>query len=332
VVLGVVPLVGGEWAEVKTVIIGEVSSPELIKGEKQVRLSALSSFSRLADCDTFRRLALVETHRRGLESAQQVGAITEGAEWIPGFLDFHCPGARRILDFPHAGEHVALIGQGLYGEGTPENTAWFNDQLHQLKHEGGATVLAELRPLVKAHPEQPALDKALAYLEKREAQLAYPSFQAENWPIGSGAVESANKLVVEARLKGAGMRWAEVHVNPMLALRNIVCSDRWAETWPPIATHLRQQVAQERRQRHQQRLRRSRSNPDIDTSAHSRRANEPTLAEPQPVSTQMIKSIPAPETPAERLPYRPAANHPWRRSPLGRAQYQPLPVPSHPKL
>jgi hypothetical protein len=37
--------------------------------------------------------------------------------------------------------------------------------------------------------------------------MAYPVFQAAGWPIGSGMVESANKLVVEDRLKGAGMIW-----------------------------------------------------------------------------------------------------------------------------
>jgi len=327
-----VPLVGGEWAEVKTVILGEVSPPEVVKGEKHVRLTALSSFSRMADCDTFDRLALVETHRRGLERAGQVGAISDGAEWIQGFLDFHCPSARRILDFPHAGEHVAVIGQGLYGEGTPENTAWFNDTLHRLKHEGGTTVLAELRPLVAACPEQAELGRALAYLEKREAQLAYPTFQAENWPIGSGAVESANKLVVEARLKGAGMRWAPEQVNPMLALRNIVCSDRWDEDWPQMATHLRQQAAQGRRARQQQRLGRSRPKPDIDTSAQALQANEPSVAEPLPITTQAAKSFTVAEPGVVRAPYRPASNHPWRHSPIGRARFQPASVVSQPKL
>lgn len=327
-----VPLVGGEWAEVKTVLIGEVSPPEVVKGEKQVRLTALSSFSRLADCQTFSRLALVETHRRGLERAGQVAAITDGAEWIQGFLDFHCPQARRILDFPHAGEHVAVIGQGTYGEGTPENTAWFNATLHRLKHQGGTAVLAELRPLVAAPPGPAESGKALAYLEKREAQLAYPTFQAEDWPIGSGAVESANKLVVEARLKGAGMRWAEEQVNPMLALRNIVCSDRWAEAWPQIATRLRQQAAQGRRARQQQRLGRSRPNPDSDTSAQAWRASEPSVAEPLPTTTQAAKPITVTDEPVERVPYRPAPNHPWRRSPIGRARFLPASVVSQPKL
>ena len=45
-------------------------------------------------------------------------------------------------------------------------------------------------------------------------------------------MESANKLVVEARLKGAGMYWARASVNPMVALRTVACADRWPEAWP----------------------------------------------------------------------------------------------------
>jgi hypothetical protein len=39
---------------------------------------------------------------------------------------------------------------------------------------------------------------------------------SEGWPIGSGVVESGNKLVVEARLKGAGMHWSRLSLNPLL--------------------------------------------------------------------------------------------------------------------
>ncbi len=51
-------------------------------------------------------------------------------------------------------------------------------------------------------------------------------------------VESGNILVVEARLKGAGMHWERGNVNAMLGLRNIACSDRWTEEWPLIANQL----------------------------------------------------------------------------------------------
>jgi hypothetical protein len=58
-----VPLVGGEWAEVKTLVMGEVTRNK--RGE--VCTQQLSSFSRLAEAERFAEAALVETHRRGLE-------------------------------------------------------------------------------------------------------------------------------------------------------------------------------------------------------------------------------------------------------------------------
>ena len=63
------------------------------------------------------------------------------------------------------------------------------------------------------------------------------------------SVESANKVVVESRLKGAGMHWARPHVNPLVALRTIACSDRWAEAWPQIAQQVRHQAWQRRLRR-----------------------------------------------------------------------------------
>jgi hypothetical protein len=79
--------------------------------------------------------------------------------------------------------------------------------------------------------------------------LQYPQFVADGWPIGSGRVESANKLVVEDRLKGAGMYWAEATINGLLALRNAVCNDRWEECWTVIEREQRDQVTVRRQAR-----------------------------------------------------------------------------------
>lgn len=43
----------------------------------------------------------------------------------------------------------------------------------------------------------------VGYLRKREAMMQYPEYQEQGWPIGSGMVESANKVVVEARRVGS---------------------------------------------------------------------------------------------------------------------------------
>jgi hypothetical protein len=321
-----VPLVGGTWEEVKTVVIGEVAAPVLEKGEPVVHLRNLSYFSRLTDVDTFKRLALVETQRRGVESAQQVAAVQDGSEWLQGFVDFHRPDAVRILDFPHAGSYVGKIGQATFGAESPAGAVWLKAQLHELKHHGPETVLAELHDRVLEHPEAEMLElpKTLAYLEKRQTQLQYPIFQSQGWPIGSGATESGNKLVVEARLKGAGMHWARDHVDPMLALRNIVCNDRWDETWPQIVVYLRRQDATQRAARQQKRR-------EIRASATAKMTAKVELAFPDaPCARVAPPQLIQEPTPTALLSIekpmhspRPAANHPWRHMPVGKTQYLP---------
>ena len=69
-----VPLVGGIWAEVKTLVIGTVTVPK--EGES-TRVHDLSYCSRLTDVPGFEQASLVEVHRRGLEHAEKVAAVMD---------------------------------------------------------------------------------------------------------------------------------------------------------------------------------------------------------------------------------------------------------------
>ena len=307
-----VPLVHGVWAEVRTVVIGEVVSGLDRQGERVAHAQNLSYFSRKVNAETFQRLALVEMHRRSVEKAGEVAAVMDGAEWEQGFADYHCPAAIRILDFPHAAEHVNQIGEALYGEHTAESRAWLSERLHRLKHEGPDELLCEFQQLQLAHPEKEAIASNLAYLAKRRAQMQYPHFQAQGWPIGSGIVESGNKLVVEARLKGAGMHWAETHVNPMLTIRNIICSDRWKEEWPKIEARLRQQARERRTQLH--------------CSRKVASGVEP--APPNPLLDDLILQNMAERLAQPDKPKKPKGN-PWRNFKVGKALYRPATPPKN---
>lgn len=234
-----VPLRGGVWAEVKTLVLGEVCPTEA----EEVQIQALSYCSRLTDVPGFEAATLLETHRRGLERADSVAAVTDGAEWLQGFIDYQRADAVRILDFAHAAEYVSAIGQAVRAGGHHLPAKWLEGVLHRLKHQGPERILLHLRRLAKRCTD-PEVSKNLQYLEERTAQMQYPTYRAAGWPIGSGMVESANKLVVEVRLKGAGMHWKRENVNPMLLLRNAVCNDRWDETWQG-----RMQQEHQRRQR-----------------------------------------------------------------------------------
>ena len=207
-----VHLVGGEWVEIKTLAIGEVTCNR--RGE--VCTQHLSYFSRLGDATRFEEAALLETHRRGLERATEVCAVQDGAEWLQGLTDYHRADAVRILDFAHASEYINDIGQAVQAAGGRLPARWFQGVLHRLKHQGPARVLRHLGWLAARYPGS-LMQEKLTYLQKRETHMQYPTYQEAGWPIGSGSVgewESANKLVVEARLKGAGMRLPSAQRQP----------------------------------------------------------------------------------------------------------------------
>lgn len=288
-----VPVLHGEWAEVKTLVIGEVGEPTVVEGETVVHTHTHSYFSRVAEAEVFQHLALGELYHRGVEVADQLATVNDGAEWIQGFADFHCPDAPRILDFPHAAERISQIGDVVLGEGREVTAQWRTDQLHRLKHAGAATLLPDLRVFAADHLTVAVVAENLSYLEKRIDQMQYPTFLAQGWPIGSGIAESANKLVVEARLKGAGMHWARPSVNPMLALRNAVCNDRWDVAWQQSTTQIRQVGLVQRPIQPKQV---ATPGPAVAASARVVRAEAQPL--PEPASKR-----------------KPAANHPWRRYP-----------------
>jgi hypothetical protein len=90
-----VALVKGEWAEVKTLVIGDI--PAAVAADTAVlRTQARSYLSRLCDATTFGTLALPQLHRRRVSSAAQVVAVTDRAQWLQRFVDLHRSDAIRI--------------------------------------------------------------------------------------------------------------------------------------------------------------------------------------------------------------------------------------------
>ncbi len=173
--------------------------------------------------------------------------------------------------------------------------------LHVLKHRGPRPLLRMADRLGSDLVQQQGVQEHLDYLRKREALMQYPVVRQQGWPIGSGMVESANKNVVEARLKGPGMHWERGNVNPMLALRNAVCNDRWREMWRAALQQHRQHQALHRSARATQRV-----HADCFT-AHPHSSDAPSAALPSAVSQEA--SAPTPSSGASQ----PCSNLPTPR-------------------
>ena len=80
-----------------------------------------------------------------------MASVSDGAEWIQGFLDYHAPEATRILDFPHAAQRICQVSEAVLGSDRASLHAWQSRQLHQLKHDGPQGVLDSLRIFASAH-------------------------------------------------------------------------------------------------------------------------------------------------------------------------------------
>lgn len=287
-----VPLVHGQWAEARTVAVGTLT-PEA--ADDAVHASDITYFSRLCSAHDFIRQATLPLYERGIARAKTVVAVMDGADWLQELIDAHCPDAVRILDFPHAAEYLCQAAQAAFGAGTNETSAWLTTWLHKLKHGTPEEVLAAVRGLPMPDEGAAAIrDKAAHYLATRRDQIAYAGFQQQGYPIGSGMVESANKLVVEARLKGSGMHWERTNVTPMLALRAIACSGRWESRWPGIWQELRRHQADRRRQRRAARRE--------EKEQHRREESHPAPPAQPPKAPHAPRVIDG----------RPTSDHPWR--------------------
>lgn len=384
-----IQLVGGEWKEVKTLALGVVGKPMEEDGERVVHTAELSYFSRMSESKEFEKQALVEIHERGVEKAEVVCAVTDGAEWIQKFVDVHRHDAVRILDFAHAVEKVSEVGKTIEEQGrlfafldqkcedkrvkrkksrqtkkklggepkksnqTQEQLAaeqskvrlegWLDWQAEELKKGDATRVIQEIERLVSLMQEEglakaaETMAKCLNYLKERQSMIAYATFRDQGYPIGSGSVESANKLVVESRMKGAGMRWGEEHVDAMLALRNVACSDRWRQVWKEIRQQWVQQAQAKRASKSAQRLleRPPQAEQDLPEPALMQ---EMPLPKPIPAGQKVepvgaVRKVAGPACQTLEVPppaessssaqekpkapstggQRPAPTHPWRR-------------------
>lgn len=299
-----VQLTSGEWREVKSIAVGEFTTEyDPQSWTAQVKTHNLSYFSRSGGVREFERDALAELHRRGVENAQTVVAVNDGAEWIQSFLDYHAPRAVRIIDFAHAASYLAQAGKAVWGEESATFQGWFAAACHRLKHQPPQETMANLRllqPKTKNDEQSALIDSALHYLQRRLPMLDYAHFRRRGYPIGSGSVESGHKVVVQRRLKGAGMRWAEQHLDPMLALRNLVCNGRWEEGWQQIVLFQQEQ--------------------QLANKVRAAEARQPPP--PEPITFARLKAaglLPEDElsdaSPAAtaKKPWHPAPDHPWRR-------------------
>ncbi|MFO1430219.1 MAG: hypothetical protein U1F76_15625 [Candidatus Competibacteraceae bacterium] len=171
--------------------------------------------------------------RLGVGQADTLVVIADGARWIwkrVAELVADC-GLRaeqvyEVVDFYHVVEHLGIVAnaQAAWTEGY--RRAWIKTQRQRLLTGYLGQVLDALTAVCR-RKRSPVLQREYRYFHHNRHRLNYAKLKANHLPIGSGAVESAIRRVVNLRLKGAGMFWYEETAQEMLMLRSYYKAGRW---------------------------------------------------------------------------------------------------------
>lgn len=173
-----------------------------------------------------------EAVRRGVERAQEVVFLGDGAQWYWKLAEEHFSGAIQILDFWHASQHVWKVAQAVWGQGSARAAEWAEGVIaNQLIVGDVIGLLLAIRALPTVAPEpgeqKSVPEQALDYFQKNAPRMRYMEYRARGLEIGSGAVKSAGKRVVGQRCKAPGMRWSEEGLTAILNLRTNLLNDRY---------------------------------------------------------------------------------------------------------
>jgi hypothetical protein len=222
----------GQWREPKLLTIYEIDN----NGQK-VRKSRARIDGSFQGPDEVMELLAMHLHRLGAAQAEVVHFVSDGAPWIWERLAWVVErvglDGKKVayaLDWCHALHHVGLA---LAAVALPagEHRRVFKKLRKWLKKGLAAVVLNELERLGERHGTLEAMATPVAYLDKHLAagHLEYDDLRSRGLAIGSGAIESAIRRVINLRLKGNGMMWNEANAEGMLLLRAAALTQRWDE-------------------------------------------------------------------------------------------------------
>jgi hypothetical protein len=220
------------WHEVKLgLVAGQVEGELVVPSYVAARASAERFGPRLL-AEAARRGALEviawqgSVTGRGLAVLPKVVVLGDGAVWIWNLAAEHFGERFEIVDYYHATEHIWVLAKAFYGEGTPKAKRWAQRQCRRLLTQGAGPLLRALRAIKGCSPAvAPVLRREEGYFRNNAARMDYPTFRKQGLPIGSGAVESEAKRLVQQRMKRPGARWSDAGAQAVLNVRSRLLSN-----------------------------------------------------------------------------------------------------------
>jgi hypothetical protein len=230
-----------DWREPKLLIIIELDEHgRMVPGSKPVLDGTFEGPDELME------LLAMYLHLFGAASAKLVSWGADGAPWIWDRWDWISKRVglqenqvTKTLDWCHGVHHISLALEHVV-EDKDMRRRLFKKMRKWLKQGNWWQVVLELSQMAKDLPSGHAVWTALNYLESHgeEGHLDYARFRRRGVPLGSGAIESAIRRVINLRLKGNSISWYEKNAEGILMLRCLVLSNRWDDTFVQISASM----------------------------------------------------------------------------------------------
>lgn len=203
------------------------------KGEACHRINRRGYISYIGGVAEFKKHFLALALHNGYGSYKETVLLADGATWIRNMKAELFPDAQQILDFFHLCENTHSFAKFIYKKDEEAGNKWAREICERLEDGKYKDVLRELEPYKNASVPAGTVN-LYNYISNNKENIDYPAYKERGYFIGSGAVESGNKIVLQSRLKQAGMRWNPLTAQYMLSLKSKEKSGLWYSFVVPL--------------------------------------------------------------------------------------------------
>lgn len=212
------------WKEVK---VGRLfkSGDCIDPNGKQSCIRHSQYFGHLGDSKTFtsKMDTIIDNYK---VLPQKLVFISDGAPWIKNWIEDSFPEAVSILDYFHALEHLYQFAEKVFSDKS-ESDKWTNQQKELLLESKVHDVINNIN-IVGKESNAKAVNELIRYYESNKNRMDYKHYKTIGIGIiGSGAIESAHRTLVQNRMKLSGQRWSIKGAQHMINLKTVYLNEQW---------------------------------------------------------------------------------------------------------
>jgi hypothetical protein len=175
-------------------------------GDRQHRIDKREYTSYIGGVEVFTKLVLSLALKNGYGKYKNTVLISDGATWIRNLKDMILPDAQQILDFYHLKEYITNYSKIIFNNDEDIYTPW-SKKVSDLFKTSDTDKAIDLIKRSSKNKYVPQLENLINYIKNNINNIDYANYRSKGYFIGSGAIESSNKTVLQRRLKYGAMRW-----------------------------------------------------------------------------------------------------------------------------